>query len=104
MCHYTLILKELYTDTKQPLVSYQRVFSIINQLKDAAKQCRRTNKFQECFRVLPDEFTTEKFAQVFGYANNRAAQKTLQRLEADKAIERTMRGHYKKLVSELPTI
>ena len=75
-----------------------------NQLKDAAKQCRRTNKFQECFRVLPDEFTTEKFAQVFGYANNRAAQKTLQRLEADKAIERTMRGHYKKLVSELPTI
>ena len=75
-----------------------------NQLKDAAKQCRRTNKFQECFSVLPDEFTTEKFAQVFGYANNRAAQKTLQRLEADKAIERTMRGHYKKLVSELPTI
>ena len=75
-----------------------------NQLKDAAKQCRRTNKFQECFRVLPDEFTTEKFAQVFGYANNRAAQKTLQRLEADKAIERSMRGHYKKLVSELPTI
>ncbi len=25
-------------------------------------------------------------------------------LEADKAIKRTMRGHYKKLVSELPTI
>ncbi len=75
-----------------------------NQLRDAAKQCRRTNKFQECFRQLPDEFDTEKFAQTFGYANNRAGQKTLQRLEADKAIERTMRGHYKKLVSELPTI
>ena len=75
-----------------------------NQLKDAAQQRRRTTKFQECFRLLPDEFTTEKFAQVFGYANNRAAQKTLQRLEADKAIKRTMRGHYKKLVSELPTI
>ncbi len=26
---------------------------------------------------------------------------TLQRLEADKAIERTIRGHYKKLVTEL---
>jgi hypothetical protein len=75
-----------------------------NQLKDAAQQRRRTSKFQECFRLLPEEFTTEKFASVFGYANNRAGQKTLQRLEEDKAIERTMRGHYKKLVSELPTI
>ena len=74
------------------------------QLKDAAQQRRRTNKFVECFRQLPDEFTTEKFAQIFGYANNRAGQKTLERLVADKAIERTMRGNYKKLVSELPTI
>ena len=75
-----------------------------NQLKDAAQQRRRTNKFQECFRLLSEQFSTEQFAQTFGYANNRAAQKTLQRLEADKAIKRTMRGHYKKLVSELPTI
>ena len=75
-----------------------------NQLRDAARQCRRTNKFVECFRQLPAEFTNEQFAQVFNYANNRAGQKTLQRLEADKAIRRTMRGHYKKLVSELPTI
>ncbi len=75
-----------------------------NQLREAAQQRRRTTKFQECFRLLPDEFTTDKFSQVFGYANNRAGQKTLQRLEDDEAIERTMRGHYKKLVSELPTI
>lgn len=75
-----------------------------NQQRDAAQQKRRTNKFIECFRLLPEEFTTDKFAQVFGYANNRAGQKTLQRLEGDKAIERTMRGHYKKLISELPTI
>ena len=75
-----------------------------NQLRDAANQKRRTNKFLECFRLLPEEFTTEQFAQVFGYANNRAGQKTLQRLEDDKAIKRSMRGHYKKLVSELPTI
>ena len=77
-----------------------------NQLRDAAQQRRRTTKFQECFRLLPDkeEFTTEKFAQIFGYANNRSAQKTLERLVTDKAIERTMRGHYKKLVSELPII
>ena len=75
-----------------------------NQLRDAAQQRRRTNKFVECFRLLPDEFSTEQFAQTFGYANNRAGQKTLQRLEDDKAIERTMRGHYRKLISELPTI
>ena len=72
-----------------------------NQLRDAAQQRRRTNKFMDCFRELPKEFTTEKFAQVFGYANNRSSQKTLQRLEADKAIERTKRGNYMKLVSEL---
>ena len=75
-----------------------------NQLREAAQQRRRTNKFIECFRLLPEEFSTDMFSQTFGYANNRAGQKTLQRLEADKAIERTMRGHYKKLVSELPTI
>ena len=72
-----------------------------NQLLEAARQCRRTNRFMECFRQLPEEFTTERFAQVFGYANTRAGQKTLQRLEEDKAIKRTKRGNYKKLVSEL---
>ena len=77
---------------------------IIYYLCRLEKQRRRTNKFIECFRLLPEEFTTEQFAQTFGYANNRAGQKTLQHLEDDKAIERTMRGHYKKLVSELPTI
>ena len=72
-----------------------------NQLRDAAQQRRRTNKFVECFRQLPEEFTTEMFTKVFGYANNRSGQKTLERLIDDKAIERTMRGNYKKLVSEL---
>ncbi len=77
-----------------------------NQLRDAAQQRRRTTKFQECFRLLPNEgeFTTETFTKTFGYANNHAARKSLQRLEADKAIERTKRGYYKKLTSELPTI
>ena len=72
-----------------------------NQLREAAQQRRRTNKFMECFRQLPEEFTTEIFAKTFGYANNRAGQKTLERLLDDKAIDRTKRGNYKKLVSEL---
>ena len=72
-----------------------------NQLRDAAQQRRRSNKFIECFRQLPEEFTTEKFVQIFGYANNHSGQKTLERLLDDKAIERTMRGNYRKLISEL---
>ncbi len=72
-----------------------------NQLQEAAQQRRRTNKFVECFRQLPEQFTIEQFSQIFGYANNHAGQKTLQRLEADKAIKRVRRGLYKKLVSEL---
>ena len=72
-----------------------------NQLRDAAQQRRRTNKFVECFRQLPVEFSTEKFTQIFGYANNRSGQKTLERLIEDNAIKRTKRGNYKKLVSEL---
>lgn len=72
-----------------------------NQMRDAAQQRRRTNKFAECFRLLPQEFTTEQFAKTFGYANTHSGQKTLERLLADKAIERTMRGNYKKLIAEL---
>ena len=76
----------------------------MNQLRDAAQQRRRTTKFQECFRLLPNEFTTDKFTETFGYANSHSGQKTLERLLEDKAIERTKRGHYKKRVSELPSI
>lgn len=72
-----------------------------DQLRDAAQQRRRTNKFLQCFRLLPEEFTIDKFCEVFGYANNHAGQKTLQRLLEDKAIERSKRGNYKKLSSEL---
>ena len=72
-----------------------------DQIYNYAVQKRRTNKFLECFRRLPEEFTIDKFTEVFGYANNRSGQKTLERLLADKNIERTMRGNYKKLVSEL---
>ena len=72
-----------------------------NQLREAAQQRRRSNKYKECFRLLPEEFTLEKFIQVFGYANSNSGQKPLERLIADKALKRTKRGAYKKLVAEL---
>ena len=72
-----------------------------NQLREAAQQRRRTNKFKEGFRQLPEEFSNEQFSKVFGYANNHSGQKTLDRLIEDKAVKRTRRGFYKKLTSEL---
>ena len=49
-----------------------------DQLRDAATYRQRSNRYKECFRQLPQEFTEE-----------------------EKAIERTKRGSYKKLISEL---
>ncbi len=72
-----------------------------DQMYNASVQKRRTNKFLECFRKLGEEFTIEMFTEAFGYANNHAGQKTLERLIEDKAIERIQRGKYRKLVSEL---
>ena len=72
-----------------------------DQLRDAATYRQRSNRYKECFRQLPQEFTTEQFTQTFGYANNHSAQKPLQSLEEEMAIERTKRGSYKKLISEL---
>ena len=72
-----------------------------DQLRDAAQYMPHRSRFSDCYRELPDSFTTEQFAQVFGYANTRSGQKALQRLQKEKAIERTMRGCYKKLVSEI---
>ncbi len=72
-----------------------------DQIQNAAQYRRRTSRSSECFRQLPDEFTTEQFTQTFGYANNRSAQKMLQRLIGDKNIKRSKRGSYRKLTSEL---
>lgn len=71
------------------------------QTKDATTFRRRTTRFEQCYQRLPDEFTTEQFANVFGYANNRSASKTIDRLLKDKAIERTKRGEYRKRVQSI---
>lgn len=72
-----------------------------DQLRDAAQYQPHRSRYADCFRQLPDEFTTEQFAQIFGFANNRSANKPLQRLQKEGAIKRAMRGKYKKLVSEI---
>ena len=71
------------------------------QTKDSTTFRRRTTRFEQCFMRLPDEFTTEQFTKTFGYANNRSASKTIDRLLNDKAIERTKRGEYRKRVQSI---
>lgn len=71
------------------------------QTKDATTFRRRTSRFEQCFMRLPEEFTIDQFTSVFGYANNRSASKTIDRLIKDKAIERTKRGEYRKRVQNI---
>ena len=68
------------------------------QTKDATTFRRRTTRFEQCYQDLPNPFTTEVFAKKFGYANNRSANRTLDRLLKDKVIERIKRGEYRKRV------
>ena len=71
------------------------------QMLDATQFRRRTTRFEQCFLRLPEVFTTELFAQIFGYANNRSASKTLERFLKDKAIVRIKRGEYRKRVQSI---
>ena len=54
------------------------------QMKDSTTFRRRTNRFEQCYQHLSDPFTTEQFSKTFGYANNRSASKTIDRLIKDK--------------------
>ena len=71
------------------------------QQKDATMFRRRTSRYELCFQNLPSEFTTEQFATTFNFANNRSANKALNRLLVDKSIERTKRGQYRKRVQSI---
>ena len=64
-------------------------------------QRRRTSRYEECFRKLPDEFKTQHVIDVFGVAQPTAS-RTINRFLKDGLIERLKYGVYKKVVSELP--
>ena len=71
------------------------------QTKDATQFRRRTTRFEHCYTLLPEVFTTKQFSQVFGYANPRSASTTIDRFLRDKVIERTKRGEYRKRVKSI---
>ena len=64
-------------------------------------QRRRTGRYEECFRKLPDEFKTQQFMDCFGLSQS-AAQRSIARLLQDQLIERARYGVYKKVLLELP--
>ena len=62
---------------------------------------RRTGRYEECFRRLPEEFKTQQFMEVFGVSQS-AAQRSIARLLQDQLIERVKFGVYRKGTQELP--
>jgi hypothetical protein len=64
-------------------------------------QRRRSTRYDECFRKLPDEFKTQQFMDCFG-CSNAAASRAITRLQGDHIIEKVKYGQYRKLVQELP--
>ncbi len=64
-------------------------------------QRRRTGRYEECFRKLPDEFKTQQFMDGFGISQS-AAQRAITRLQQDQLIERVKYGVYRKVLQELP--
>jgi hypothetical protein len=62
---------------------------------------KRSTRYEECFRKLPEEFKTQQFTEVFG-CSQQAASRAITRFRNDGVIEVVKYGVYKKVVSELP--
>ena len=62
-------------------------------------QRRRSTRYDECFRKLPDEFKTHQFMECFGVSQP-AASKSITRLQADGFVEKVKYGLYRKLKDE----
>ena len=62
---------------------------------------KRSSRYSECFRKLPDEFKTQQFIEVFGISQQAASRAIIRFLE-DGMVTKVKYGLYKKVVSELP--
>ena len=61
---------------------------------------RRTTRYDECFRKLPNEFKTQQFVDCFGCSQS-AASRSINRFLSDGVIEKVSYGVYRKMTSEL---
>ena len=64
-------------------------------------QRRRTTRYDDCFRKLPDEFKTQQFMEIFGVSQP-TAWKAISRFVNEGIVEKSKYGLYQKLVQELP--
>ena len=64
-------------------------------------QRKRSTRYEECFRKLPDEFKTPQFMDVFA-CSQQAASRAINRFLKDKMVAKVKYGVYRKMVSELP--
>ena len=62
---------------------------------------RRTTRYDECFRKLPEEFKTQQFMDCFG-TSQPTAWKAINRFVNEGIVEKMKYGLYRKLVQELP--
>ena len=62
---------------------------------------KRSTRYSECFRKLPEEFKTQQFMDYFG-CSQQTASRAITRFRKDGVIEVVKYGVYKKVVSELP--
>ena len=62
---------------------------------------RRTTRYDECYRKLPEMFKTKQFMEVFGVSQS-SASKALTRFRNDGLIKVVKYGLYKKVAPELP--
>jgi len=75
-----------------------------NYFEDQGKefvQRRRTSRYDECFRKLPDEFKTEQFMDCFG-CSQQTASRAILRFKNDGLVENLKFGVYKKTTASLP--
>ena len=62
---------------------------------------RRSTRYEECFRKLPDEFKTQQFMECFSVSQPTAS-KAIQRFLGEGIVENVKYGLYRKRVQNLP--
>ena len=62
---------------------------------------KRSTRYSDCFRKLPEEFNTQRFMEVFS-CSAPSASRAISRFQNDHVVEKIKYGLYRKIVNELP--
>lgn len=73
-----------------------------NQARDlSANSVIHTTRYAQCYKMLPETFSRQKFAEIFGLANGDSCSKQLNSLVKEGSIIRLKRDCYEKKVANL---